>query len=215
MISNNSNLSHVNIITNDNNKNILYADTKSMKIKYGLDAKNPIDYETFYNKIHTKYPKFKYNYIKQLYFHYILVIGNIYYINDWIFKYIDTHSMDSLETILNSPILIPIKYNEKKDVYYLYPINTYAMWNHDPIVVRTLVSFGAEICICDNFEYYPEESIRNMSYFHPIPFLMDLDVNENDNITFYYRNQIEFTNVINEIRYIAGEDISMNWIYPI
>lgn len=211
-------ISHINILTNDNNENILYSDIKSMKTKYGFGIENPIDYETFYNKIHMKFPNFKNNYIEQLYFHYILVIGNIYHINDWLFKYIDTHSMDSLETIINSPISVPIKYNGKKDVYYLYPISTYSMWNHDPKGVRVLVSFGAEICICDNFGYYPEESIRNISYFHPIPFLMDLDletINENDNIPFYYRNQSEFTNVINEIRYIAGEDISMNWVYPI
>lgn len=212
-------INEINILTNNNDETILYSDSKSMKIKYGFDIENPIHYELFYNKIHMKYPQFKHNYIEQLYFHYILVIGNLFHINSWLVKYINTHSMDSLETMINTPISIPIKYNGKKDVYILYPINSYSMWNDDPNGVRLLASFGSEICTCDNFGYYPEESIQNISYFHPIPFLIDQDQDQDgideNKVQFYYRNRKEFTNVINEIRYIAGEDVSMNWIYPI
>lgn len=218
-------ISHLHILTEKEKHNdvILYSDRKTMKIKYGFNTQDPLEYELFYNKIHSKYPYFKDNYIEQLYFHYILVIGNYNDIYNWLLKYIERYSMDKLETLLNTPISVPIKYNGKNDVYYLYPINSYCLWNDDPKGIRLLVSFGVEIFSCDNFGYYPEEAIRNISYFHPIPFLVNadnmientIDIIDLNNKTIYYRNQHEFNDVINEIRYVAGEDISMNWTYPI
>jgi len=213
---------------NTSENSILYSDIQTMKSKYGFNIHNPLSWKEFKKIISTKYSHLKYNYIEQLYFHYILVIGNIHTINDWLCKYIDTHSMDNLEIIINSPISVPVEYNGKKHGYSLYPINTYSLWNHDPKGIRLLVSFGAEVCMCDNYGYYPEEAIRNISYFHPIPFLIGIGIgldsdnnldNTRENIDknnkIYYRNHNEFKAIIDEIRYIAGEDISMNWTYPI
>ena len=93
-------------------------------------------------------------------------------------------------------LYLDVEYNGNKGIYYLYPLTTYCMWNHDHKGVRLLVSFGAEVYTLDNYGYYTEEAIKNISYFHPIPYF-----NENENIdqTIYYRNQNDFKDVINEV----------------
>jgi hypothetical protein len=219
------NIIHIdNNIDNDRENKKVYISLQDAKKMYGFNTENPFERGTFYTLLHERYSHFKYNYIEQLYFHYILVIGNYTHINNWLIKYIDNHSIEQLETILNTPISVPIDFNNKKNVYYLYPITTYSMWNNDPTIIRLMISFGANVYTCDNYGYYPEESLQYISYFHPIPCLKpftftqkdtDIDMNSEDNDIYFYRNMDEFIDVIGEIKYVAGEDISHNWVYPI
>ena len=194
---------------------------------HGFNHKQIIEFNVFYKMYEKLYNYDKY-YIEQLYFHYLLVIGNYMSIHKFIIDFINSSSMDRFEKFVNSPLYIPIYKKDNKlyynyetqisKIYHLYPITTNIMWNNNPEIVRLLIIFGATIDKTDNFGYYPEEAARLIHYFNPVPYLNKFeqyDIIKNNNNKIYYRNIDEFRQVINEIKYIAGEDISHNWFYPI
>ena len=210
------------------NKDYIYIN--EIRELYGFNEKEqPIEWELFYKSYKTNY-KFDKYFIKILYFHYLLVIGNYMSIHKFIIDFINSSSIQYFEKFVNSPLYIPIHkigdtkyYNHETTidkVYHLYPVTTCMMWNNKPELVRLLVSFETILYQTDNFGYYPEEAITHIPYFNPILYLEKFErysiINERkcgENI--YYRKLHEFKSVINEVKYISGEDVSRNWFYPI
>lgn len=197
---------------------------------YGFDdKKQPIDFNSFY-KFYSESYNYNKDYIEMLYFHYLLVIGNYMSIHKFIVDFINSSSIDRFEKLVNSPLYIPVNkkdeklyYNNEENIniiYHLYPVTTSIMWNNKPEILRLLITFGTTLDKTDNFGYYPEEAIKFIPYFNPVPHLDNFEQNniikDNDmNKKIYYRNIDEFKQVINEVRYITGEDVSYNWFYPI
>lgn len=197
---------------------------------YGFDdKKQPIDFDSFYKFYEESY-KYDKDYIETLYLHYLLVIGNYIGIHKFIIDFINSSSIDRFERFVNSPLYIPIckkdgklYYNNEtriNKIYHLYPVTTSIMWNNKPEILRLLISFGAVLDKPDNFGCYPEEAIRFIPYFNPVPHLDNFEqynaIKNNDVANkIYCRNIDEFKQVVNEVRYITGEDISQNWFYPI
>lgn len=202
-----------NVISDFNNTISL----KDIKQKYGLETNNILEYETFYN-----FYTYDKHYIDRLYFNYIIMIGNYMKIHKFIIDYINNTSIYVFETFVNSPLYVPMSLkhnnmNHSDGVYHLYPVTTCMMWNNDPQLLRLLITFGAVVHEQDNFGYYPEEAIRHIYYFNPIPYLDCFEQHkdiEKYNKT-HYRDIKEYTNIINEMRYISGEDICKDWFYPI
>lgn len=221
---------------NDNSNKPIRESISLSEIRelYGFDKREKViqkdSFYNFYEKI-----GFDNHFIKRLYIHYLLVIGNYPDIHKFIVDYSNLYSIDSFEIFINSPLYIPIHIKKNKiyynnetkidKIYHLYPITTCMMWNNKPELVRLLVSFGAVLDKTDNLDYYPEEAIRHIPYFNPIPylekfenysFIADMNMkDENGYQKIYSRNIDEFKNVVNEVRYITGEDVSHNWFYPI
>ena len=197
---------------------------------YGFNNENQhIDSNSFY-KFYSESYKYDKDYIEILYFHYLLVIGNYRSIHKFIVDFINTSSIDNFERFVNSPLYIPVNKKNGKlyykneeninKIYHLYPVTTYIMWNNKPDILRLLITFGTTLDKTDNFGYYPEEAIKFIPYFNPVPHLDKFEqyniIKDNDmNKKIYYRNIDEFKQVINEVRYITGEDVSYNWFYPI
>lgn len=219
---------------NDGNNNIDsndYISINDIRQLYGFNQEEqPIEWETFYNFYKKNNHFYGKDFIKILYFHYLLIIGNYICLHKFIVDFINSSSIDNFEKFVNYPLYIPIhKINNKKyyndeifinKIYHLYPITTCMMWNNKPELVRLLVSFGAVLHQSDNLGYYPEEAIKHIPYFNPINYLENFEryyiiKERKSNEKIYYRKIEEFKNVINEARYIAGEDISYNWFYPI
>jgi len=223
---------------NDDN-NLFIKDEKTfiflseIRELYGFDdKKQPIDFNSFCKFYEESY-KYDKDYIEILYFHYLLVIGNYMSIHKFIVDFINTSSIDRFERFVNSPLYIPVnkkngklyynnetQINKINKIYHLYPATTSIMWNNKPGILRLLITFGTVLDKIDNFGYYPEEAIKFIPYFNPVPYLYNFEqyniIKINDlNEKIYYRNIDEFKQVINEVRYITGEDVSHNWFYPI
>jgi hypothetical protein len=210
---------------NSDKKNISISDIRNL---YGFNENQLIEWNEFYEFYKKEYEFDKY-FIEMLYIHYLLIIGNYTSIHKFIIDFINSSSIDNFENFINLPLYIPIHkignkeyYNNEMSgdkIYHLYPITTYIMWNNNPDILRLLVSFGTVLDKTDNLNYYPEEAITHIPYFNPIPHLEKIEkysVIENMNKgDIYYRNIDEFKNVINEVKYITGEDVSKNWFYPI
>ena len=195
---------------------IPYKNLKEIKTMYGLDES--IDFSTFCNNLKNMNDINLYSekYIQQLYFHYIISVGNYYQVHKWIAEYIDKYSIDTLNQFINLPIYLPVTFgkNKIKTSYDLYPIVTCAMWNNNTELIRLLVSFGAVIDISDCYGFYPEEALQYISYLYPLPFMLSTKDYNIDNIL-YYRIVEEFKEVIKELKCIAGECVSKNWTYPL
>ena len=219
---------------NDNKPTRNTISLSEIRELYGFDKREKIIQKDSFYKFYEKYG-FDYHFIERLYIHYLLALGNYMDIHKFIVDCINSTSIYWFETFINSPLYIPIDIKKNKvyynretkidKVYHLYPITTCMMWNNKPELVRLLVSFGTVLDKTDNLGYYPEEAIRHIPYFNPIPylekfeefsFIVDMKIkHENGDEKIYYRNLDEFKHVINEVRYITGEDVSYNWFYPI
>jgi hypothetical protein len=135
------------------------------------------------------------------YFHALCAGGNVHEIEHWISNYINIHGYNNFVEFANRPL-----YNDVIG-YNITPMVTAVLWNSVG-VLRLLYSFGLRLDQVDGF--YPEETILHFPFVHPIAHLFPANVmaqilGYNENLNFNFRRLDEFTDIINEIRYISGE----------
>jgi hypothetical protein len=97
------------------------------------------------------------------------------------------------------------------------PLHCAIIWNSNPYLIRVLYEWGADISYLNMNNVFPEEEINNLEYSNYLSNyrLSNIDPN-NFPVIEGRRNANEFSQSINEIQYISGENNAPHgWQMPI
>jgi len=152
--------------------------SEGSKLSYFLDHK-------FSNNLFEKYA---------YYLHYLIMFRSVGSVNRFLNDHYLKFGQYATELFINYPLVSTIDKN------VITPMMCASLWSNDPVMIRTLYYWGADISLADVHGKYPNEKYGSFYVNHLNPFIAP------NFFVIGIRSLFDFVDVVHEINYIAKEE---------
>ena len=137
------------------------------------------------------------------YLHFLIIFMSHRDVHEFLKFFYNKYGFNTTYLFINYPLVNIIDNN------IITPLQCALLWCNDPIMVRVLYCWGADVSAWDIDGRYPEEFINSYYVNHLYPYILS------HLIIFGTRIKNDFNDIINELSYITGEKAPVaDWEMP-